>query len=248
MATLSLQRTAPTYVSTLSSYRMTLTITSSEIITPFVFVKQRLSNLDKTSFDDVFAAIATPSQLAELQQLAPNQFSSYFLDKTVTLIGRTVEYLDWIYNEILNELNKLVLDYDLLQTYASEETVNLVISGAGVTELPYTPQMPTITLTPIGASPTITIDPTATAFYIVSLALATGTPVLTFTNLAAGQRGSIEIRQPSSSNLNITFPTNSLQGRGGSHTYTGAGSNTTDLINWSYDGTNILFDADEGYS
>jgi hypothetical protein len=247
MATLSIQRNAPVYNSTLSSYTMTLSVVSNEDIIPYVFVKQRLSALDKNSFDDVFAAIATPAQLEELGKQAPNEFSSYFLDSSVTLIARTAEYMDWLYNEILAELNKLVLDYSLLATYANETVTNVVVTGSGVFSAPSNKPMTSIYLTPTGASPAISIDPTQTNLYVINLSQASGTPSFAFVNLTPDASGQIEVTQ-GTTNLNIDFPTGSKQGRGGGNVYLGAGTSTTDLINWVYDGTKILFSSEAGYS
>jgi len=85
------------------AYLMCLTISNPNNISPYLFVKQRIVKPDG-SIDGVFAAVASPTQLEDLGELAPNPEETYYLDSTVTLINNDPAYLDEIFQEILADL------------------------------------------------------------------------------------------------------------------------------------------------
>lgn len=114
MAKLNLLRKSTKFNDKLTSYQLDLEITSSENITKYVFVKQRIRNALTNKFDDVFVAIATPDLLESLDQNSPTEVTSYFRDYKISLVGRTLEYINQTFQDILSELQKLVTDVTVL--------------------------------------------------------------------------------------------------------------------------------------
>jgi len=127
-SSITLLQSTTVYVPNLTSYKMSLSVTNAQNITNTVFVKQRLRN-SSNQINDVFAAIATPNQLASLGVGAPTADTSYFLDSKVCLIANTVEYLNEVLQEILQELQSLVTDVELLDNL-EESSIFTITSGS----------------------------------------------------------------------------------------------------------------------
>lgn len=126
-ALITLLQSSTVYVPNLTSYQMTLEVTSSQSITKNVFVKQRVRT-SSNNFNDIFVAIATPNQIETLGVGAPTSDTSYFLDYQICILANTVEYLNSVLEEILQELKNLVTDVELLQNTA-EGSVYIITSG-----------------------------------------------------------------------------------------------------------------------
>lgn len=114
MAKLNLIRKLSPADSDRQSYRMTLSIISSEDITKNVFVKQRIRNFIKNNFEDAFVAIATPTQLEDFDVGSPATNTSFYLIDTIDVVSRNLGYLDDLFNIVLGELQKLVDEYESL--------------------------------------------------------------------------------------------------------------------------------------
>ncbi len=114
MAKINLVRklTKPTY--NVKSYKMVLEVVSSENITRYVFVKQRIRDPLTETFKDAFAAVASPAQLEEFDERSPAANSSYFRDYKVELVSYTAEYLDEVFTSILYDIQKLVEDFEII--------------------------------------------------------------------------------------------------------------------------------------
>jgi hypothetical protein len=125
MATLNLLRKSTTSVPAMQGYRMTLEITSSDDITKNVFVNQRIRDNTKQTFEDVFVAIATPAQLEDFAEDAPNNGTSYFRTSKVDILSRNLDYLESVFHDIVNQLQKLVGDVDSLSVLSDETTYQI---------------------------------------------------------------------------------------------------------------------------
>lgn len=112
MAKVTLLRRSTNFDANLTSYKMILEILSSENITKSIFVKQRIRNYFKNQFEDVFAAIATPVQLEDLDEGSPKEGDSYFRCSSVELVARTPEFLENVFSSIQSEIQKLVIDFE----------------------------------------------------------------------------------------------------------------------------------------
>jgi len=126
-AQVTLLQSATVYIPNLSSYQMTLEITSAQNITKYIFVKQRTRNING-GVTDIFAAVGTPNQLETLGQGVPTSDTSYFLDYQVCLVANTVEYLNSVLDTILQEIQSLVTDFELIQNLA-QGSVYSITSG-----------------------------------------------------------------------------------------------------------------------
>jgi spore coat polysaccharide biosynthesis protein SpsF (cytidylyltransferase family) len=132
MATITLNRESSTYDKQIASYRMRVTVTSADGINPKVFVNQRLRDAQKQTFDDVFVAVATPTQLEDFAPDAPNEGTSFFRTSTIDVISRNADYLENVFDDILWNVQKLVTDIDALQTLTANGTY--VIDAEGITQ------------------------------------------------------------------------------------------------------------------
>ena len=90
------------------SYVLEVEVISTEDITKNIFVKQRVVRPDG-SFNDSFAAVATPTQLEELNVGCPNADTNYFLDSKVTVYGTNESFLNYVYTTITEDV-KLLID------------------------------------------------------------------------------------------------------------------------------------------
>jgi len=244
MASLILTRQFAASIPNQTGYTMILTITSAVGIDAAVFLKQRVIATDKVSTEDNFAAVCSLAQLIDYPTIAPLSQTGYWRDSTVTITVRTPEYAEDVYQEIVAEVQKLVLDYNVNQDYSQNNNLAVTIDSD------FPPEMllnPPVNLSPTGANPTITVDHNLGTYYIINFSGATGTASLRFLNMGAGDTMRLEVIDGSAA-VNITFPTNTIQGKGGGHNYTSPGVNTTDLIKVLFDGTNYLIESEEGYS
>jgi len=114
MAKVRLLRKSNTYDKNVNSYRMILEVLSSENIKKEVFVNQRLRNYTKKNFEDLFVAVATPAQLEDFDVGSPQEGSSYFLSSKIDVVSRNADYLNDVFDSILNEVQKLVGDVEAL--------------------------------------------------------------------------------------------------------------------------------------
>lgn len=94
-----------------TSYKMTITATATDFTTSKVFVKQRVRNPLRNTFDDIFVAIASPEQVETLNEDAPATNSSYFRTDSIELVGTTLQYLDTVLDDIKAEVQNLIIDF-----------------------------------------------------------------------------------------------------------------------------------------
>lgn len=127
MSSLTIKQNASEWIPGKQSYRLVLEVTNSEDIPKEVFVKQRTKNFVTGEFDDVFVAIATPTQIEDLEVDAPAKGTSYFRTNKIDLVSRNIDYIDLIKDTIMAELDKLVDEWDSLNNLSSDVTI--VITG-----------------------------------------------------------------------------------------------------------------------
>lgn len=81
-----------------------------------IFVKQRIRNFaldyapETLNYEDTFVAVCTPTQLEDFPVNSPVHGSSYFRTNTVELVDPTAEGLDKIFQSLIYEVKKLVVD------------------------------------------------------------------------------------------------------------------------------------------
>jgi hypothetical protein len=90
-----------------------------------IFVKQRIRNFARDRFDEVFVAVCTPTQLEDFEEDAPGEGSSYFRTNTIELIARTPEELQVVFDSLVYETKKLVVDLTDLDNLSETQIFNI---------------------------------------------------------------------------------------------------------------------------
>jgi len=152
MPTFNLAKTTSAWSPDISSYKMMVEVTSAVDAPSEIFVIKRTRDFVKDQFDDVFAAIATPTQLEDFPVLAPNENSSYYRTNKATLIVRTAEGMQAVFDSMVYEIKKLATDLEAINNGLSY-TSTYEISGdiASLNNIGSNPGNPS---TPITAIPT----------------------------------------------------------------------------------------------
>ena len=112
------------------AYRTDITITGSDTITQYLFVKERIVRPDGT-VDDTFAAVASPEQIEDIPQQAPEPPSTFFRDNQVSFISGDPNRLNDVVNEVLSDLQLTVQQATDLQTFTT--STNYTISPSSIT-------------------------------------------------------------------------------------------------------------------
>lgn len=158
MTRINLLRKATTYDKGLSSYRLNLEVLSTENIPRAVFLKQRIRNFIKNNFDDVFAAVTTPAQIEDFDEDSPGTDSSYFRVYNIELISRNAAYLEDVFESVLVELQKLVDDYEAIQSL-EPDAIYTISSASSIqvnTSIVHTHYRLPLTAEPAGDNETFT--------------------------------------------------------------------------------------------
>lgn len=113
-------------------YRTDITINSGNGITPLLFVKQRVIKADGT-VDDTFAAVASPEEIEDLPERAPELPGQYFRDSAVSLVSSDLSYLLEVVQTVLDDLALTLKQAGELETFASS-TNYTIDSVTGVVE------------------------------------------------------------------------------------------------------------------
>lgn len=119
----------------ISSYRLVIEAVNPQDMPGKIFINQRIRNFAKGSFDYVFAAVCTPTQLEDLAEDSPEEGTSYYRTDRVDIIARTPEVLETIFNSLLYEVKKLVIDLTDLESLADTVVYN-VSANEPITQVP----------------------------------------------------------------------------------------------------------------
>jgi hypothetical protein len=128
----------------LSSYKLVIDAVEAVDMPDKIFVKQRIKNFAKDRIDDTFVAIATPTQLEDFDEDAPADGSSFFRTNSIELVMRTPELLQEVFDSLMYEVKKLVVDLEDIEKLSDEE-VFLVESDQPISVIPTKPSAVTIT-------------------------------------------------------------------------------------------------------
>lgn len=115
------------------SHRMIVKTANPEEMPGEVFIKQRLKNFAQDSWDDRFVAICTPVQLEDFPTGSPDARSSYYRTDEIELIARTPEELNRIFDSLLYEVEKLVIDLNAMADLAPAQIYNVTPQGTILT-------------------------------------------------------------------------------------------------------------------
>ncbi len=120
MANIKLLRKSSSYDESIASYRMIVEVTQANDITSKIFVNQRLRNFTSQSFEDVFVAVATPAQIEDFAENAPNEGSTYLRTSKIDVVSRNAAYLESVFEDIISNVQKLLEDVEALQVLDTE--------------------------------------------------------------------------------------------------------------------------------
>lgn len=156
----------------ISSYMLEVTAINAQNMSDKIFVKQRIRNFAKGEIDDTFVAVCTPTQLEDFDEDSPGEGSSYFRTNRIELVGRTAEVVQEIFDSLVYEVKKLVVDLSDLEKLEVAEVLNISAIDP-ITELLPAPTISMITgaenaLT-VFFSPPATIESTPIAYYQYSV-------------------------------------------------------------------------------
>ena len=129
------------YIPDISSFKLVVETLNAENMSDKIFVNQRIRNFAKEQFDDTFVAVCTPVQLEDFAEDSPEEDTSFYRTNSIELIGRTPEYLQTVFESLVYEVKKLVLDLEQLDSLSEAEIYTITSEE----EILMTPSAPTIT-------------------------------------------------------------------------------------------------------
>ena len=118
-------KSSSVYVPDISSIKLVVAAVNPEEMTDKIFVKQRIRDFAKDTFDDTFVAVCTPVQLEDLDADSPGEGTSYYRTNQVELVGRTPEMVETVFESLLYEVKKLVLDLNDMDKMTADEIYNI---------------------------------------------------------------------------------------------------------------------------
>jgi hypothetical protein len=113
----------------ISSYRLVVNTLNPIGMSGKIFVKQRIRNFAKDTFDDTFVAVCTPTQLEDFEEDSPGHGTSYYRTDRIDLVARTPEALQTIFDSLLYETKKLVVDLTDLDNLSEATVYNVSAIG-----------------------------------------------------------------------------------------------------------------------
>ena len=113
------------YVPGIQSYKLCVETANAQDMPSKIFVKQKIRNFAKNTFDEVFVAVCTPVQLEDFDEDSPAEGSSYYRTDKIELVGRTAEMVQAVFDSLLYETKKLVLDLNDLEMLSQAETFDI---------------------------------------------------------------------------------------------------------------------------
>ena len=114
----------------LSSFKLVVEAINAQDMTNKIFVNQRIHDFAKESVEDYFVAVATPTQLEDFPENSPVAGSSYYRTNRIELIGRTPEYMQEVFETLLFEVKKLVIDLSDLENLKAAEVYQITATDA----------------------------------------------------------------------------------------------------------------------
>lgn len=109
----------------ISSYKLVVEAINAQNMPNKIFVKQRITNFAKGTIDDIFVAIATPTQLEDFAEDSPEEGTSFFRSSSIELVGRTPEMLQTVFASIIYETKKLVVDLTDMDNLSDAQVFNI---------------------------------------------------------------------------------------------------------------------------
>lgn len=156
---IQLLRQSTVEIPDISSYKLVVSTTNAQNMSNKIFVNQRIRNFAKNRFDDVFVAVCTPTQLEDFEEDAPGEGTSYYRTDTIELIARTAEELQAVFDSLVYETKKLVVDLTDLENLLKTQLYDISAVNP-VTEISPAPVITEVTRNAISASLTVFFNAT----------------------------------------------------------------------------------------
>jgi hypothetical protein len=137
---IQLSRQSTVEVPDISSYKIVVQTINAQNMPDKIFVNQRIRNFARERFDNVFVAVCTPVQLEDFAEDAPEDGSSYYRTNSVELIARTAEELQAVFDSLVYETKKLVIDLTDLDSLAASQ-IYTISADSPVAVLPLAPEI-----------------------------------------------------------------------------------------------------------
>jgi len=113
----------------ISSYKLVVETLNPVGMSGKIFINQRIRNFAKDTFDDTFVAVCTPTQIEDLQEDSPGEGTSYYRTNRIELIARTAESLQTVFDSLVYETKKLVVDLNDLENLSDSVIYNVSAVG-----------------------------------------------------------------------------------------------------------------------
>jgi hypothetical protein len=132
---IQLSKRSTVYVPDISSLKLVVETINPVGLSGKIFVNQRIRNFAKNTFDDVFAAVCTPTQLEDFPEDSPVAGSGYYRTNRIELVCRTPEQLQSVFDSLLYETKKLVVDLTDMDNLSAAQVYN-ISANSPIVEVP----------------------------------------------------------------------------------------------------------------
>lgn len=120
----------------ISSYKLVVQAIEPEEMPSKIFIKQRIRNFAKETTDDIFVGVCTPTQLEDFDEDSPAEGTSFFRTASIELVARTPELIQQVFDSLVYEVKKLVIDLSDLEILSEEEVYSISALDPVVQVLP----------------------------------------------------------------------------------------------------------------
>ena len=117
------------------NYRLDISITSTQDITPALFVKQRIILPDGTA-DDTFVAVASPSEIEDIPPYNPGKGEIYFRDSSISLVNSDPEFIENTADSIIADVQLTIIQATELENLQLADTVTVDSSSVTIDPAP----------------------------------------------------------------------------------------------------------------
>lgn len=128
MRSIQLSKRSTVEIPDLTAYKLVVEAINPQNMPSKIFVNQRVHDYAREISEDYFVAVCTPAQLEDFAEDSPEQGTSYYRTNKIELVARTPELLQEVFDSLLYETKKLVIDLTDLDNLSEAEvyTVNAI--------------------------------------------------------------------------------------------------------------------------
>lgn len=126
---IQISKSSSVYVPEISSLKLVVEAINPENMPSKIFVNQRIRNFAQDRIDDTFVAVCTPVQLEDFAEDCPEPGTSYYRTDRIELVGRTPEMIQAVFDSLVYEVKKLVVDLTDMDNMAPAVVYNVSAQG-----------------------------------------------------------------------------------------------------------------------